>query len=115
MEIDLIKDFTDKMLLKHGNYKFIQSLDYENMNFTCWRYHQTRHLQETCPQLRSRPKKRKLQFFKSRNWQPYDPPLKDKEEESFGYFPTIEIEKVNQEKYKIKNNDIKQTIEIVQP
>ena len=41
--------------------------------------------------------------------------MKDKEEESFGYFPTIEIEKVNQEKYKIKNNDIKQTIEIVQP
>jgi len=57
VDIDLRKGLPDRMLLKHGNFKWIQSLDYENTSFRCQYCHQAGHLQETCPQARRQPKK----------------------------------------------------------
>jgi len=75
VDIDLSKVIPNIMLLKHGIFKRIQSLDYENTTFTCQFYHQTSHLQDSCPQEIIHSKRNKKHYFKSKSWHPYEPPL----------------------------------------
>jgi hypothetical protein len=53
VEIDLSNGLPNIMLLKRENFKWIQSLDYENTTLRCWYCHQTSHLKVTSLQVRS--------------------------------------------------------------
>lgn len=80
IEADLSKGLPDKIILKHGIQKYIQTLDYENTAFRCRICHQTGHLQESCPQDKKAQKKTKEQPAKPKHWRIHET-IYDEEED----------------------------------
>lgn len=85
VEVDLNKGLPDRIVLKHKDHCWLQTIDYENTTFRCRICRKTGHLQNACPEYK-KDNQRRRKSGKKKGWT-FPPPDPEEEEEGEEEFP----------------------------